>query len=283
MDSYKHGRRGQFLKGHTVAKFEKEPIFGNFAPKSRWGMVPTNKLIVDQYQRKVSHAWASKVAHNWDQAKAGAFKVSLRKNGFYAVIDGQGRHYALRLMENPPAEVFAEIFENLTYEQEADLFAAQAIRRNLTSGDIFHSSVEAKHTNALQIVSAAHKAGFTAEYKSGPKLNNLRAYATVTEIHRRRGESGLTRILKICAKAWPDDIDQTRAPILLGLEAFLAEYSKVNDEHLVVALSKTKPRIIMSDAYAMNKTFSSAVQSLTSRIILTLYNRGMKKNRLSAN
>src|SRR5258707_8827105 len=54
--------------------------------------VPVRKLVVDDaYQRSVNEARARRYAVDWNQALAGLVTVSARKDGTYALLDGQHR------------------------------------------------------------------------------------------------------------------------------------------------------------------------------------------------
>lgn len=283
MTEYKRGKRGQFVLGTQAGiPFAKHIIQGDFTPKSTFEWVPTDRLLVDVlYQRNLEKSRVSVMANNWNQSLAGVIMVNLRDNGNYYVMDGQHRHAALQLMENTPEKVWCEVFRGLTPEQEAKHFADQEKRRNLTTGARFKARVASKDITALEIVEAVTDAGLTVNYMAGPIPGNLRAYGTLTEIHRRRGKHGLARILKTVAGAWPHSEYQGSRPILNGLETFFAKYGdKVNDERLISTLSLTEPHIIVAQAHSITATLSSQISPAITSIIRSLYNKSLRKNRL---
>ena len=262
---------------------QKDKIWGNFTPQSTWEWVPVDKLLVDKYQRDIDWPFVSKIAHTWNQAEAKALTVNLRTNGYYYVIDGQKRHAALQMMENTPEFVWAEVFRDLTPRQEAYLFKAQTNRRNLTSGAVFNAAVFEGDKSALEIAESARSVGLTVDYaKKGPKINNLRAFKTLMDVHRRQGKNGLTRILNVVAKAWPNSEYKGAAPIITGLELFFSKHPTANDKHLIAAIGLTEPHLIANAAHSINvATFSSTIAPAVVIVIRNIYNKGMRKNRLS--
>ena len=191
---------------------------------------------------------------------------------------GQHRIEALNLMANKPPSILAEVFRGMTPQEEADHFVAvQRKRQSLTQGATFNARLFAGEQSALEIREAATAAGLTAEYRSGPVANNLRAFGTLTQIHKRQGKQGLERILKVCSTAWPNNKYQGAGPILTALEAFYVKYGPlVNDKRLASALSITEPQILVSQAHVLSNSLSSQLNPAMVAIFRNLYNKRLR-------
>lgn len=267
--------------GRRIAAPDK--IIADFTPKSTFEMVPTDKLMIDpNYQRNLDRTRVTTIAHNWDQGKAGVLVVNQRANGNFYVIDGQHRHAAIQRIDNTPEYIFAEVFRGLTPEQEARKFyELDTQRSNLTSGQGFNALANANDPQALEIISVAEALGLTVDYNRGAVPNNLRAYKTLTDIHRRRGALGLTRILKIVSKAWPGNKNMASSQMLFGLEVFFEKYGeKVDEKHLIQVLATTDPTLVYASAHAYNTTISSKIDKAVAMVMFGLYNKNLRKNRL---
>ncbi len=266
------------VKRATKGKFVAEPIGpANFTAKFKFGWVPTDALLVDRYQRVLRKPKVLKFARNWDQNKVGIFVVNIRHNGAYYVIDGQHRHAALQMIENYPSHIYCQIFEGLSYEEEALMFHdLDSERDNLTPGASFNALLEGKDANALGITAVATSLGFTLEVGATTKQNNLRAFKTLQDIYRRVGTSGLTRILNVIKQSWPSQTSSTSEPILRGLELFFDKYPHADDERLVKVLAPTTPMYVIGTARRIQEDLSSVIFAAVGQTIRGMYNKGLR-------
>lgn len=256
-------------------------IYASFESRSRYVLIPIDRLEFDySYQRKSDLQRQSRMAHDWQPDLCGALVVNRRNDGRIFVIDGQQRVGAMRMISNRPETTLAQLFENLSVEQEAILFKELDTRRQgLTQGAIFQALVTAGDPAALEILKCATDAGLTMNPNSSAP-NNLRAFGDIRTIHRRSGKEVLSRIFKVVATAWPENKYWGSGSILKGLEVFFKEYPQVNDRHLTDALSKSTPQDIENKARMMSQAMSSSIGKWVARVIHGLYNHGMKANRL---
>lgn len=250
--------------------------------RSHFRWVPIGNIRVDpRYQRTLQRKKIVQMAHNWNPDKFGAIVLSLRDDGFFYMIDGQHRWEALNLIENKPADVWAQVFKGLTLQEEAQLFHdLDSERDNLTPGASFKALVVAEDPVAQGIQRAAAKAGMTADYDKGPTPGNVRAFETLKAIYRRQGEAGLARILTICHSSWPDNAQAASAPLMRGLEVFLSSYGdQVDDKRLVLAFSRVDPNYIINVGRQLNGTLTSAIQDSVAIAIRMQYNKKLQPSR----
>lgn len=258
------------------------PIYADFEQGSHIGWVPIERLRVDHtYQRSLDQNRVRAMAHSWIQDRCGLLVVNQRADGDLYIIDGQQRQAALMLIDNRPREVLAEIFQGLTQAQEARLFFdLDTKRRGLTTAAIFHALVAAEDPAAIEILDIAEKAGLSLSINSSAP-NNLRAFGTVMQIHRRAGPQVLARIFKIVTNSWSETKYWGAGSILHGLETFFRKYPDAKDAHLITTLQKVTPVQIETKARLLNDALTTQVVShWVARVIHGLYNRGMKKYRL---
>jgi hypothetical protein len=257
------------------------PIVADFKQTSQVKWVDINLLHVDHtYQRPIDLPRVRTMARNWDQDRCGVLVVNQRIDGSWFIIDGQQRHAALMLIENHPPQILVEAFSGLDPTEEAKLFyELDTKRRGLTTAAIFHALVAANDPAALEIVETAHNAGLTVDSKRNAP-NNIRAFGTIMAIHRRSGKYVLGRVFDVVSKAWPDSKYWGAGSILAGLEAFFVQYPQAKDAHLIEALAKTSPATIEHHAHSLNEALSGARAKWVAKVIVGLYNNGMRKNRL---
>lgn len=87
----------------------------------RWVRLDQMK-INPQAQRTLNEAWANKLAENFNPDLMGFVHVSCR-DGWYYIIDGQHRVRAATIfLGDSSQQVQCHVYENLTNEQEAQLF-----------------------------------------------------------------------------------------------------------------------------------------------------------------
>lgn len=114
------------------------------------------------YQRELT-SFVSSIEEKFNPALVGALTLSKRSRTKYAIIDGQTRHEAMRRLGI--GQWIAIVFERLTVEQEAELFALfQLLRRAMTSGDRFRAQRRAKNPVATAIAEIVEGLGFDIGY-----------------------------------------------------------------------------------------------------------------------
>ena len=251
--------------------------------KSEITTLPLEDLLIDtDYQRNIDPDRVSRMAHAWNPDLVGIIVVNQRENGKFYVVDGQHRVAAMNRLDNYPETVVVQLFRGLDKEEEALLFwKLDSVRANLTTGAAFKARLVANDADALAIFDAGLKAGFQMDPALGNIPGNLRCWATLDQVYRRVGASGLTDILTILRQAWPNETNAGSAPVIRGMELFANHYgNRIDKKRLLIALRSTTPEALVARARAMSQTMSSAVGEVVAINILGLYNRGLSSNRL---
>lgn len=201
----------------------------------RFEIVPLKHMVVDAYQRPLT-TFVDKIEQNFDPALVGTLCLSQRSKTKFAVIDGQTRAEGMRRVGLTRAP--AIVYENLTREQEAALFAKfQTERRGMTSASRFKAQVIAGEETQSAINEIIENLGFIVDHASSP--NSLKAVAALEFVYfgtyGRRGshKNGhpelLAATLETIKAAWPRLPDTAKSSQMVrGLGWYLARDPQTN-------------------------------------------------------
>ena len=123
-----------------------------YVPNVHFELIPIKNLSSNQkYQRPISHGHVGKTAMNFDLYQINPVKVS-RRDGINYVFDGQHTIETVAAASGSrETPVWCMIYDDLDYEQEADIFANQKkFTRPLKSIEIFNANIEAE--NEIQMM-----------------------------------------------------------------------------------------------------------------------------------
>jgi hypothetical protein len=186
--------------------------------------VPTKMLTVDySYARAMTparmRAWDSR---GWDGRKAGTLAASMRNDGTYAVIDGQGRVY-LALKQNIET-VPCRVYIDLTVGQEAELYLAFNRDRAATQPvEDFKAKIISGDKQAIDIASILSDVGLKAE-RGGHKTHATQAISTLEDMYQRLGRDVVIVTLNMLRSIWPADGTALTADMIRGMAAFAVRY-----------------------------------------------------------
>ena len=137
-------------------------------------LIPVTEMFVDtRYQRTVqSHV--NKIAKNWDNNKCAILQVSYRSDiDKYAIIDGQNRWTAAQKVGI--THLLCQIYENLTIQEEAKIFAEQNDNvAKIASADKFKSLLIMGDETCLLIKSLCDEFGIAIRKTYGDSLSKSR-------------------------------------------------------------------------------------------------------------
>lgn len=145
-----------------------------FVGSKKLAEIPVTELFIDTtYQREVqSHV--NKIAKNWNDDKCAILQVSYRPElDKYAIIDGQNRWNAA--IKAGITHLVCQIYENLTLEEEAKIFAEQNDNvAKISSADKFKSLLIMGDEISLQIKDLCDKFGISIRKTYGDSLSKNR-------------------------------------------------------------------------------------------------------------
>lgn len=204
---------------------------------SKYEQVPISTLKVDErYQRDIDQRHIKKIAEDYDEALLGVLEVSRRTANEYVVFDGQHRLEVLRLKNKAYAPCI--VHENLTPEQEADLFKRlQDGRKQLTPIDRFKARLFAGDPTAISIKDVLGH--FDLKVGTGPGTVN--AVVSVERAFRRGNLSNTFQMLNV----WRGDKGWLEGSLIDGLSRFLDLYPDADRDHAQTRWQEISPTVVL--------------------------------------
>lgn len=240
--------------------------------------ISSERLVVDRnlYQRKKHEVKIAQIVASWDERIANEPKVSLR-DGVYHVFDGQHTILAREaLNDNNPVKIQCKVYQGLSEQDEALLFAKQTgISSKPSSGERLRANLYGEDAEALDFRKATEVAGLFLDVKGTRHKKHLACVSTAQKAYRTLGKPLYTEAMSIIAEVWNGDADSLRFEIVKAVTEFVYFYvGKYDRETLVKALADEKPVDIR------NKIITDYEQPRNVRYanqILLLYNAKSEK------
>lgn len=246
-------------------------------------MLPVGWLFVDfeKYQRTFSRPHAVKIAQNFNPESFGILKVAQRGNNRYAIIDGQHRWEAAKILKIPT--VPCEIVPNSSAEKEAVIFTNSNQTKQLTNFDRLKASIAAKNSYALELKSIVESHGFRLGKRSGKGI--IAAVYACKMVFAESSET-LDKVLEIIQSIWADRPMATHGYLIQGLATLLNWVEKNKFEmkpgRLAEVLAKKPPVHFLAIGNTLPGYSTKASQHRATAVLMAAaYNHGLsQKNRI---
>jgi Family of unknown function (DUF6551) len=209
------------------------------------GLVPLRVLVVDDtYQRPPHHEFILREAARFDPTLVGTIDLSVRKNGSYAILDGQQRY--LIMMQVGKTACYASIYTGMSVRDEAGFFFKKNKDRNAMKPYYsFRARRVAGDQQAADIVKLVEAEGFTL----GPASNDedvigaVNAVETVYEYTSEAREQCLSNTLYTIREAFKGRRECFHSSLMLGIGRFWQAYAddEVHFDRLVQGLQEHGP------------------------------------------
>lgn len=195
-----------------------------FVPNVYFEQIPIKNLVSNQeYQRNLSQAHIAKTAVSFNLYQINPVKVS-RRDGINYVFNGQHTIEIVALISGSrDTPVWCMIYDDLSYEHEADIFANQMkFVKPLIPYEVFMANLEAGNDDQLIIRDLVESYGLTIGTKKGHGV--ICAVSSLEFIFKKYGYHGLSRILRLIIGAWEGDINSFSANILNAVTRLIVVY-----------------------------------------------------------
>lgn len=192
-----------------------------FIPKVHYELIPIKNLVSNQnYQRNLSVKHVQRAAANFDLCQINPVKVS-RRDGLNYVFNGQHTIEIIALVSGSrDTPVWCMIYDDLIYEQEADIFANQLrYTKALSPYEIFMANIEAGNDKQLIIQSLVQSYDLEISGKSSPGA--ICAIATIEDIFDKYGISTLDRTIRLILGTWEGEVKSFSSNMLNGVARLL--------------------------------------------------------------
>ena len=198
--------------------------FNDLLPKVHFEQIQIKNLIPQVgYQRVSSKAHVKKTAENFNPYQINPVKVSRREGKNY-VVNGQHTIEVIALVSGSrETSVWCMVYDNLTYEEEAEIFATQQkYTRYLSSYDIFNAEIEAGNEEASIIKSVVESYNLTISSNQIPGA--ICAIATLESIYESYGYAILDATLGLCIATWQGEKNSLSSYILKAVALLLVAF-----------------------------------------------------------
>lgn len=235
--------------------------------------VPLNLMRVrPEAQRELNRSWADHIATDLDVEKIGVF-VCNKIGGLYWLVDGQHRRAALETIGWGDQQVQCQVFEDLTPEQEAELFLGLNDRKSIPALQNFRIAVYAGREREVAIdhVVRGLDCAVTADRIEGA----IGAVGTLIRIFDRSGVRVLARTITIVRDAWgTPGLD---AHVLDGIALLCARYNgDLQDQVAVAKLRNIQGGVggFMGRAYLKREQLKQPLAQCVAAAALDVLNAG---------
>jgi hypothetical protein len=233
-------------------------------------------MFVDMtYARPHNQRKVDALRAEWEPAAIGTLLVSLRRDGRFAVIDGQHRMAAG--VEEGMREFPCRVYIDLNVEDEARLYRKFGTVHAQTALDLFKSRLAEGGSSdtgriANEIQSAVESLGLRLSFRGrGP--GNIQAVTALEKTYRRMGRDGLIAVITILKEAWDDDPAAFSMVSITGMTQFMLRYRKlINVSTLVRRLSKLEPLDVLSEARKSAKNLRLDTGTTWGQKVREIYN-----------
>ncbi len=202
-----------------------------FVPNVHFELVPIKDLVSNQeYQRTLSMKHVQKAVDEFDLNQINPIKVS-RRDGVNYVFNGQHTAEIVAMASGSrDTPVWCMIYEDLIYEEEADIFANQMKNvKALAPVEIFKANCEAGDEKALMIRDLVES--YELKINGANTPGSIAAVSTLIKIYDRFGYEVLNRVLNLIVGTWEGENKSFSSNILNGVTKLTVAYKeKLNDE-----------------------------------------------------
>ena len=206
--------------------------FNIFVPKVHFELIPIKNLVSNQeYQRSLSVSHIERAAENFDIHQINPVKVS-RRDGINYVFNGQHTIEIVALVSGSrDTPVLCMIYDELEYQNEADIFANQMkYVKPLSPYEIFMANIEAGNQDQLMIRDLIQSYGMSIGTQKAPGV--ICAISTIEGIYQKYGYQTLSRTLRLCIATWEGDVASFGANILKALAKLIVTYKDELDDEI---------------------------------------------------
>ena len=223
--------------------------FASFVPNVHFEKIPIRNLVSNQeYQRNLSQAHIARAASNFDLYQINPVKVS-RREGINYVFNGQHTIEIVALVSGyRETPVWCMIYDDLSYEHEADIFAnQQKYVKALSPYEVFVANLEAGNDQQLIIRDLVESYGLKVGHTRS--TGEICAVSTLESIFAKYGYHVLDHVLRLCIATWEGEANSFSANILNAIAKLIVVYGdNLNDDTFKEKLSALSIKQLIRNA-----------------------------------
>lgn len=208
----------------------------------KYSRLAVNDLFVDITYQRPETRLIKQIANELRAEQFGTIIVSARDDGRYAIVDGQQRVGAARLIGI--THVPCLVLTGKTLAEEARLFVRlQKDRLNVRAYQRFQAEKVAEDPRALELQSCIDRAGLALIESSGEKEHpdSLAAVGHLEKTYDLGGAGIVDTTFEAIKAAWPGMTGRFRGEIVLAVGTVIAQ-DDADIARLVEVLADDRPR-----------------------------------------
>ena len=247
--------------------------------------VPVTACFRDMtYQRATNEARVRKMRDEFDPDLLGVVTLSDRKNDTFAILDGGHRVDLYRLMEWDDQKILAQVYKDLTIQQEAHIYSIMNSERvRPTTLNLFLARTAANDPAACLLKEAIEAGGAVLSTDYRPGARYFRAIAEAERVFKVAGPEVVRQAVWCMTEAWSSRQEQDTYPgsVFSGV-AYIIHHFRGRVDVLTLAdkLKDVTPHLIMNQSKAMKDVTRQQMVVCTASIIAQVYNKFLRSRRL---
>ncbi len=246
--------------------------YNEFVPNVHFELIPIKDLVSNQeYQRNLSMQHVNKAVENFDLNQVNPIKVS-RRDGINYVFNGQHTAEIIaKVSGSRDTPVWCMIYDDLEYNEEADIFANQMKNvKPLSPYEIFNANCEAGNDKELLIKGLVES--YNLKISSRPEPGGICAVGALEAIYDKYGYDILDHVLRLIIITWEGEQKSFAANMMNGVARLLNSFgSQINDDLFKEKLSVVSIKEITKTAKERRAGSLGFAEAM-----LLIYNKRMK-------
>ena len=198
--------------------------YNEFVPNVHFELIPIKDLVSNQdYQRNLSMQHVRRAAANFDINQVNPIKVS-RRDGINYVFNGQHTAEIIAMVsESRETPVWCMIYDDLEYNEEADIFANQMKNvKALSPYEIFNANCEAGNDKELLIKGLVES--YELKILPSAGVGGICAVGALENIYDKYGYDVLDRVLRLIIMTWEGEQKSFSANMMNGVARLLNSF-----------------------------------------------------------
>lgn len=248
-------------------------------------LIPVDQVKFDsRYQKDLRQSVVAKIVKSFDPMRVGTIVLSLRDHGLWCV-DGMHRVTALR--ELGITHIYAIVFDGLTAQQDAVLWAElNSVPMSPNVWERYRSDLFGGVQDAVAVERAVRAAGFLVRREEAP--NHIRAIGALRRVFALGGAYLLGRTLELLRIMVQIDRRAVDGKVLTGVAMFLwscerdLKYDRARVERVLMERPAAqligRARSIAREMREQDET-SGLSSQYVARAIVEYYNQGLPRIR----
>ena len=248
-------------------------------------LIDINRLFIDHcYQRIIKPTVIKGMVEDFDASLIGTLMVVIRKNGNFAVVDGQHRLSVLKSLgyKMIPCLVYPETITKVEIEKFRKL---NQNKNKLNALEDFWAAVGIGDKDSVAILGVIEKNGLTVSKAASNRAHqnqSIGAIGVVRRIVKEHKLDILDKTLNFITNVWPANGEALTGQLMEGIAIFTKRHSSnpvYNDENARKKLMDITISLVLAKARNQAKLYGTHISYVISDVLCEAYNKRLSKDK----